>query len=63
MPPSAANASAAAAVRVSCHVIECATGCPLRRSHRTTDSRSFAIPIAATSPARVNRIHCVLVVP
>ena len=49
MPPSAARASASAAVRVSCHVIAWATGRPVRRSHRTTDSRSFAIPIAATS--------------
>ena len=49
MPPSAASASAAAAVRVSCQVIDLATGRPVRRSHRTTDSRSFVIPIPATS--------------
>src|SRR6266508_3508661 len=42
MPPSAASASASAAVRVSCQVIERATGRPVRRSHSTTDSRSFA---------------------
>ena len=51
MPPSAARASAAAAVRVSCHVIERATARPVRRSQRTAVSRSFAIPIAATSEA------------
>ena len=36
MPPSAASASAAAAVRVSCHVIDLATGCPVRRSQTST---------------------------
>jgi hypothetical protein len=51
MPPSAASASASAAVRVSCQVIDRATGQPVRRSHSTTVSRSFAIPIAATSAA------------
>ena len=49
MPPSAASASAAAAVRVSCQTIARATGRPVRRSQRTTDSRSLVIPIPATS--------------
>jgi hypothetical protein len=49
MPPSAASAWAATAVRVSCQTIERATGRPVRRSQRTTDSRSLVIPIPATS--------------
>ena len=49
---SAPSAATRSALRASCHTIALASGRPVSRSHSTTVSRWFAMPIAATSPPR-----------
>ena len=50
--PATRSRCIAAAVRRSCQTIARCTGRPVSRSQRTTVSRWFVIPIAATSPGR-----------